>query len=102
MPWIRFSDEQLEALKVLVETAPYSGVAGAKEASDTVTSMLEARTEGDPRYLAYAQENMQSDGDIEFDDDAVISEGGDPGAYVMCWKWVYAADAGVPLDEEED
>lgn len=29
------------------------------------------------------------DGELEFDDNPVVSRGDDPGAYVMCWRWVY-------------
>lgn len=33
--------------------------------------------------------------DLEVDDDAEVSMGEDPGAYVMSWTWVDAADAGL-------
>jgi hypothetical protein len=36
-----------------------------------------------------------SDGDLKVDDDAVVSFSEDGGAYVMCWKWVYARNAGM-------
>lgn len=37
------------------------------------------------------------DGDLEVDDDSVVSFSDDGGAYVMCWKWVDDADAGIRL-----
>lgn len=40
-------------------------------------------------YIALAREEYQRDGEIEIDDDAVISRGDDPGAYVQAWVWVY-------------
>lgn len=32
------------------------------------------------------------DGECEIDDNAVVSRGDDPGAYVQAWVWVYYAD----------
>lgn len=58
--------------------------------------------EEDCQYLAYAEAHYASEGDLEFDDTAVVSRGDDPGAYVQGWKWVSAEDAGVEVDEEEE
>jgi hypothetical protein len=54
------------------------------------------------RYRTYAQENLQRDGDLEFDDNAVVSMGSDPGAYVQAWKWVDQCDLPGEGDEGED
>lgn len=43
-----------------------------------------------------------SEGDLECDSDAVVSKGDDPGAYVMCWKWVDDEDAGIEKPEVEE
>lgn len=43
--------------------------------------------QGEP-YRKYAEDRLHKDGDLEFDDDAVVSLGADDGAYVMAWKWV--------------
>jgi hypothetical protein len=52
-------------------------------------------------YIARAQEQAR-EGEIEVDDDALVSEGCDDGAYVQAWMWVNAADAGLdPLDAKE-
>jgi hypothetical protein len=53
-------------------------------------------------YRKYAQDRLQVDGDLEFDDDAAVSLGADDGAYVMGWKWVSDEDvreAGYLEDE---
>jgi len=39
------------------------------------------------------------EGDLEVDDNAVVSMGEDDGAYVMCWKWVSNEDAGIAASE---
>jgi hypothetical protein len=35
-----------------------------------------------------AREEHGRDGELEFDDGCVVSEGDDNGAYVMAWRWV--------------
>lgn len=44
--------------------------------------------EGDEQAYREAARDYQRDGDLEFDDNAVVSLGDDPGAYVQCWKWI--------------
>lgn len=39
-------------------------------------------------YLQYARDRLHKDGELEFDDDSVVSLGADAGAYVMGWVWV--------------
>jgi len=40
------------------------------------------------------------EGELEIDDNAVVSYGGDNGAYVQAWLWVDFS--GTPLDEEAE
>jgi len=47
--------------------------------------------------LARQNENLR-DGELELDDNAIISEGEDNGAYVQVWMWV--PFDGTPLDKE--
>ena len=62
----------------------------------TTSQMAQDALEPDqPKYLKYARENLHEDGELEFDDDAAVSLGDDDGAYVMCWKWVSADEAGI-------
>ena len=44
----------------------------------------------DPHLEKYriAAKNQQCDGELEIDPGAVVSKGGDPGAYVMAWLWI--------------
>lgn len=44
---------------------------------------------------AYRGAVSVKDGELEMGEDAEVSIGDDPGAYVMVWTWVYATDAGV-------
>ena len=43
-------------------------------------------------------EKLAKDGEIEVDDEATVSMGGDDGAYVQVWLWVSDEMAGMPLD----
>lgn len=42
----------------------------------------------DEQYRDAAEAKYGSEGSIEFADDAPVSRGGDPGAYVQAWVWV--------------
>lgn len=42
----------------------------------------------DAAYRSAAQALHGEDGEIEFDEDAAVSRGSDPGAYVAAWVWV--------------
>lgn len=50
--------------------------------------------------LVRAAQNHEKyeEGVLEVDDGALISDGGDPGAYVQAWLWVYYTDAGLTED----
>jgi hypothetical protein len=56
--------------------------------------MTEHTPEADQReplnlaFLATASRLYGIDGELEFDDNAQVSFGDDPGAYVQCWRWV--------------
>lgn len=46
----------------------------------------------DEHYRKAADRIYSSEGEIEIDDDAKVSRGDDPGAYVQAWVWVYDSD----------
>ncbi len=46
------------------------------------------------------EHRLLDEGALEVDDDAVVSEGEDNGAYVQAWLWVDFA--GTPLDEHKE
>ncbi len=45
-------------------------------------------TLSEEEYRALAHEQWAHDGEIEIDDDAIVSIGLDNGAYVAAWVWV--------------
>jgi hypothetical protein len=55
-----------------------------------IRALLEDRNAASPlttNYLARAKDEWHRDGEIEIDDDAIVSES-DEGAYVQAWVWV--------------
>lgn len=52
------------------------------------------RTKIENAYFQAAKEHV-SEGDLELDDNAVISISDDGGAYVQMWQWVPDEDANV-------
>ena len=64
---------------------------------------IEKAVERDRQIVELAREKHEgdgADGDIEFDEEATVSEGDGNGAYVQAWVWVSFAD--TPLDKEKD
>lgn len=63
---------------------------------------IEEPQEGEPtdeEYVNTAREIYHKDGETEIDAGAIVSRGDDPGAYVMAWVWVYAADVDPKYEE---
>jgi hypothetical protein len=55
--------------------------------------------DNDP-YARAAHKEYHQEGEIEIDDTTVVSEGDDPGAYVLAWVWVDDQAAGIVRDED--
>lgn len=64
---------------------------GIPEVSSRTTLAREAK------YRKAADDIWGKDGEIEVDQDALISESEDGGAYVQAWVWVDAENAGIRL-----
>lgn len=72
--------------------------------SDALNAFAERRSDDEQSYVQAAREKVANqEGSLEVDDNAVVSESDDGGAYVMGWVWVDAEEAGLPsgLDKEE-
>lgn len=64
-------------------------------------ALKETRAEENRRaiVLKLAQNLHEDEGGLEFDEDAVVSEGDDNGAYVQAWKWIDFSE--THLDKED-
>lgn len=87
-----------------IEAGNREGQDASEDGSFSFT--VEHPDEPDPmeaHYRAFAQGVLHRDGELEFDDNCLVSIGGDPGAYVQAWKWVDASDLDdVPGEDEDD
>lgn len=87
--WLNFNKREVEIIK---EAMAAKGRAG-QEVLDTITH-FQAVVENAEKYKAGAIGILQ-DQQVEVEQDAVISKGEEPGAYVMAWVWVTDDDAGI-------
>ena len=65
---------------------------GTRELPAAIAALAKAIEDADAvpaRFREMARAEWEKDGEIEIDDDAVISESEDGGAYVQAWVWVY-------------
>ncbi len=49
----------------------------------------------DEQYRNTAKALFHNEGDLEVDENAAVSRGDDPGAYVQVWVWVSNADVRI-------
>lgn len=49
--------------------------------------------------LGLARATLACEGELEFDDDAVVSEGDDNGAYLQAWVWVDFGGTGLDKNQ---
>lgn len=56
----------------------------------------------EPHLKAYRDALPSWAGEREVDSNAMVSKGGDAGAYVQAWVWVSDSEAGVESDDEDD
>src|SRR5262245_7592303 len=88
-----YIDNVIKALRDATEKASWQGITQARAALQAYDKWVaEAKDPGDGPddawYIERAREEY--DGDvIDIDDDAIVSRGTDPGAYVAAWVWVY-------------
>lgn len=89
MPHVLLDNKQIAEILKHVDQLP----------SDLVEHLLEQSERSDRHkgIVAMAQDKYAREGELEIDDDALVSEGGDNGAYVQAWRWVEFD--GTPLDK---
>lgn len=104
--YLHFTKEELTTLNALLFATIVTGMvkeqnthlqALSEKIYDRIAEMNDPAIQA--RYQAYRDAVVTSEGSIECDDGALVSEGDDPGAYVMTWTWVTNDQAGI---EDED
>jgi hypothetical protein len=98
--WIHFTDEEARLIADAMR-----GLSSDKPGDPTVydpihDKIMQAIANFDPAdpYRAAAQED--ADDELEVDDDAAVSPGEDPGAWVQAWIWITDEEAGRFTCEE--
>jgi len=103
--YVLLRPEHQEALERILTAAQIKSVTPASLAdADLIQTLIRNARQSltNPVLQAYRAAVKTREGDLECDDNAIVSEGDDPGAYVMCWKWIYASDADLPEGEGVD
>ena len=95
---IRACEEQLKNLGSLNPRPLEKFVQALQAVQEHEKSILE-NPEASAEYLKAAQEIYGRDGELEFDDDAVVSMGCDAGAYVAGWRWVTSVEADLCCED---
>ena len=104
MPLMQISTEEAEVLKGGVMMAMMIGAIEeptrqlALALLDRLESHVKDPSEEDKKAFDLAREHFHVEGEIEIDDEPIISHGDDNGAYVSAWVWVDFS--GTPLDKE--
>lgn len=68
---------------------------------DCVNFFSEQQDEEDGKFVSAAM-GRGTDGELEIDENAIVSRGSDPGAYVMAWIWISDRDAEIEDYGEDD
>lgn len=85
------SGEDLNAVALL-----HKAMQAGLTVGQAITEFSNSRTPEELAYLNAARDRYTSEGDLEFDDNAVVSLSSDGGAYVMAWKWLYRSETALP------
>ena len=85
--WINLTKEQIDIIRgALLASADKRG--DRQNISDELARQVFARAAQDEAWIDRASDQYADEGVIEIDENAVVSESDDGGAYVMAW--VYA------------
>jgi len=92
--WISMPRREMLKLKRVLERTsftPARNIGVIQKLRDTLDEALQ--DDKNPVLRAYRRRaEEQKEGELEIDDDAVVSPGDSPGAYVMAWIWVEDED----------
>jgi hypothetical protein len=95
---IQFTDEQLDTIKRHLRAR--ADIDGDGSPVAMVLDHIEEHereqaSESAVKYREAAKAGYYDEGELEIDDGAMVSLGGDDGAYVMAWRWVTNEEAGI-------
>ena len=83
--WVQLSNEQFNTLRNLFAGNEFWNENGINKKFNDASASLH---DSDDNYFRTLAQELHRDGDLEIDEDAVVSVGEDNGAYVQMWKWI--------------
>lgn len=91
-------------LWINIDTDEYAKQRKAKDRDAYIRERIAQYSDegGEEAFRQGAREAWAREGEIEIDPGAIVSMGGDPGAYVMAWVWVSNEEAGIESEEEDE
>ncbi|QIG69335.1 hypothetical protein EVB78_133 [Rhizobium phage RHph_N1_15] len=100
--WINLDDKEFELVMEALR-GNCSDKSGEPTAYDPIHDRFEkVRADFDPADPYREAAKQQANDELEVDDDAVVSPGDDPGAWVHAWIWIRNDEAGIPDEEDDD
>ena len=101
--WFNLDDDDQKLITALVDKMPASDLATADPLAVKLHALHSRITDfkaEQANYGAYRSAVNTSD-ELECDEDATVSPGGDPGAWVHTWTWVTNEEAGIKEELDE-
>ena len=86
--WVQLSDEQFNSLHDLFLNHDHNNHWKNNGVSKKFYDAAASRNDKEDNYFRTLAQELHRDGDLEIDEDAVVSVGEDNGAYVQMWKWI--------------
>lgn len=98
--WIQLNEEEAELMKQLLRHQVHELMNDdAKRLLSYIECSAEEASQSDPyREAAYKHRGD----DFGIDEDALVSNGADKGAWVHAWIWITDDEAGLSGDNEDD
>jgi hypothetical protein len=93
--WINMSKPELKKLKAALERVsftPREKLGVMQKLHDKLEEALQDDKNPVLREYRRRAKKLYKEGELEIDDDAVVSHGDDAGAYVMAWVWIKDKD----------
>ena len=92
VPYVEVQVGNLSIKLSLLQCRDFAGdllAAADKAEANTEVAVIDAA------YRKAAKAQYEEEGEIEVDDNAIVSKGDDDGAYVASWLWVSKQEAGI-------
>ncbi|MCO5145398.1 MAG: hypothetical protein M9895_04360 [Aquamicrobium sp.] len=97
--WLNLDDKEIAIIKFALASAIGDGPAVDHGAA--IIAKIQANEAENPLDAAY-RNAVETNDELEVDDDAIVSLGADPGAWVHAWVWVTNEQIGITDIDDAD